>query len=77
MTETWSTGWEITAWRMPLTRLTQEFAAAGFVIEGLIEPTPDPEMEGSHPDTFSKLSREPGFIIFQLRKAWRGQGLDR
>lgn len=69
VTETWSKGWEITAWRMPLTQLTGEFAAAGFVIERLIEPTPDPAMEGSHPSTFARLSREPGFIIFQLRKA--------
>ena len=69
VTETWSKGWEITAWRMPLTQLTEEFAAAGFVIERLIEPTPEPAMEGSHPSTFSRLSREPGFVIFKLRKA--------
>ncbi len=68
VTEVWSKGWEITAWRMPLTRLTEEFAAAGFVIERLIEPTPDPQMQNSHPDAFAKLSREPGFIVFKLRK---------
>jgi SAM-dependent methyltransferase len=69
VTETWSEGWEITVWRMPLTQLTEEFAGAGFVIERLIEPTPDPDMEGSHPDAFEKLSSEPGFILFRLRKA--------
>jgi SAM-dependent methyltransferase len=68
VTEVWSKGWEITAWRMPLTQLTEELAAAGFVIERLIEPTPDPAMENSHPDTFEKLSREPNFILFKLRK---------
>lgn len=56
---------------MPLTKLTEEFSAAGFVIERLIEPTPDPAMESSHPETFEKLSREPGFILFKLRKAQR------
>jgi hypothetical protein len=56
---------------MPLTQLTEEFAAAGFVIERLLEPTPDPAMENSHPDTFHRLSREPGFILFKLRKATR------
>lgn len=71
VTEVWSQGWEITAWRMPLTQLTEEFAAAGFMIERLIEPTPDPEMARSHPDDFAKLSGEPGFILFKLRK---GQG---
>lgn len=68
VTETWSKGWEVTAWRMPLTQLTEEFAAAGFVIERLIEPMPDPAMEHSHPATFDKLSSEPAFVLFELRK---------
>jgi SAM-dependent methyltransferase len=72
VTEVWSRGWEITAWRMPLSQLTEEFAAAGFVIERLVEPQPDPAMEAPHPDTFEKLSREPGFIIFRLRKRLHG-----
>ncbi len=67
VTETWSRGWEITAWRMPLTRLTEEFVAAGFVIERLIEPTPEPAMLETHPDTYAKLSSEPGFVMFRLR----------
>ncbi len=54
---------------MPLTQLTEEFTDAGFVIERLIEPTPDPEMKDSHPVTFEKLSSEPAFILFRLRKA--------
>jgi SAM-dependent methyltransferase len=32
VTEIWSKGWEITAWKMPLTQLTEEFATAGFTI---------------------------------------------
>lgn len=67
-TEVWSKGWEVTAWRMPLTQLTEDFAAAGFVIERLIEPLPDPAMERSHPETFEKLSQEPAFILFKLAK---------
>jgi SAM-dependent methyltransferase len=66
--EIWSTGWEITTWRMPLAHITEEFAAAGFVVERLIEPTPEPEMARTHPETFEKLSMEPGFILFKLRK---------
>ncbi len=76
VTEVWSKGWEITAWRMPLTQLTEEFAAAGFVIERLAEPRPDPAMKGSHPQTFEKLSSEPGFIVFRLRKAAHGATSD-
>lgn len=68
VTETWSKGWVITAWRMPLTRLTEEFASAGFLIERLVEPVPEPEMAVTHPDAFEKLSAEPGFVLFRLRK---------
>ncbi len=66
--ETWSTGWEITASRMPLSRLTEDFAAAGFLVERLVEPLPVPEMAGSHPATFAKLSAQPGFVLFKLIK---------
>jgi SAM-dependent methyltransferase len=68
VTEIWSRGWEITAWRMPLTTMTEEFAQAGFLIERLIEPIPDPAMATTHPDAFEKLSREPAFVLFRLRK---------
>lgn len=69
VTEIWSQGWEVTAWRMPLTQMTSEFAEAGFVIERLVEPMPKPEMARSHPRIFAKLSTEPGFILFRLAKA--------
>lgn len=68
VTETWSQGWDITAWRMPLTQLTTEFAEAGFLIEKLVEPMPGPQMAQSHPKSFAKLSTEPGFILFRLVK---------
>lgn len=68
VTEMWSRGWEVTAWRMPLTQMTAEFTSAGFVVTDLVEPAPDAEMASSHPDTFDKLSREPAFIIFRLAK---------
>lgn len=68
VTETWSAGWEITAWRLPLTQLTAEFADAGFVIERLVEPAPRPEMAELSPGHFERLSTEPGFIQFRLVK---------
>lgn len=69
VTETWSKGWEITAWRLPLTLLTEEFADAGFVIERLVEPRPTPEMADTHPETHDRLRTEPAFILFALRPA--------
>ena len=68
VTETWSKGWEITAWRMSLTQMTAEFGEAGFLIEQLVEPFPMPEMAESHPESFRRLSSEPGFILFRLVK---------
>jgi len=72
VTEKWSKGWQVTAWRMPLTQLTAEFAEAGFLIERLVEPPPDPVMALSHPESFEKLSAEPGFIFFRLVKRRTG-----
>jgi hypothetical protein len=68
VTETWSRGWVVTAWCMPLSRLTKEFADSGFLIERLVEPTPEPDMTRTHPETFEKLSTQPAFIAFRLRK---------
>ncbi len=68
VTEIWSRGWEITAWRVPLTTISEEIADAGFVIERLVEPRPEPGMADSHPETFERLSTEPGFVLLRLRK---------
>ncbi len=68
VTETWTQGWQIAAWRMLLTQITAEIADAGFVIERLVEPTPDPAMAHSHPRTYERLTTTPGFICFKLRK---------
>ena len=68
VTEIWSQGWEITAWRLPLTQHCGEFADAGFAIERLVEPQPEPAMAQSSPATFERLSTHPGFVMFKLRK---------
>ncbi len=66
--EMWKKGFEVTAWRAPLTKLTTEFADAGFMIERLVEPMPSSEMEETAPKAYAKLTTEPGFIFFRLRK---------
>lgn len=68
-TERWSKGFDVTAWRLPLTRLTGEFADAGFVIERLVEPRPLPEMATSYPQAHEKLTTRPAFVLFRLRPA--------
>jgi SAM-dependent methyltransferase len=67
VTETWSKGWTVTAWRVPLTRLTEEIADAGFLIERLVEPLPVPEMARTHPAVHERLTTEPGFLLLRLR----------
>lgn len=70
--ETWSKGWEVAAWRLPLTQLCAEFTEAGLVIERLVEPLPLPAMETHFHGAWSKLTREPAFIIFRLRPSQTG-----
>jgi SAM-dependent methyltransferase len=69
--ETWSRGWNVRFWRLPLTRTASEFSDAGFVIERLVEPLPTPEMADHYADDYEKLLREPGFIAFRLAKRSR------
>jgi SAM-dependent methyltransferase len=64
--DTWQRGWNVRWWRQPLERWCSEFADAGFVIQRLVEPRPVAEMATRHPDIHTKLSTEPGFIIFEL-----------
>ncbi|MEM7337431.1 MAG: class I SAM-dependent methyltransferase [Actinomycetota bacterium] len=66
LTETWSKGWQVTTWRLPLTDLCEEFATAGFVIERLVEAEPDPRMVDTHPKDHARLSTVPGFVFFRL-----------
>jgi len=65
--ETWSRGWHVRYWRMPLTDVVGECTDAGFLIERLVEPRPTAAMAVQFPDDHAKLEREPGFIAFRLR----------
>ena len=57
------------SWRLPLTVLCREFTDAGFVIDRLLEPQPDPATRDFDPDTYDELSTVPGFVVFRLRPA--------
>lgn len=48
ITDTWNVGgkdFEVTFWRRPLTAMTEAISHAGFLIEGLVEPEPMPELQ--------------------------------
>ncbi len=72
VTETWSKGsrdFQVTFWRRPLTAMTEVIAAAGFVIERLIEPEPRRELRDRDPAAYALLSTAPRFLFFRLRPA--------
>jgi SAM-dependent methyltransferase len=55
-------------WREPLTAFCAAIAAAGFLIERLVEPLPAPSMRDRWPEQWEKLQREPGFLVLRLDK---------
>jgi SAM-dependent methyltransferase len=70
ISETWSRGWKVRYWLAPLQVTCEEIAAAGFLIERLLEPRPVPEAADIDPQDYERLCREPvGFIAFRLRPA--------
>jgi SAM-dependent methyltransferase len=66
VSEEWNDGWAVRFWRQPLGAWCEEFRSAGFLIERVIEPLPDPAMHSVDPDTFERLSQAPAFIAFSL-----------
>jgi SAM-dependent methyltransferase len=67
VTEVWSKGWKVHFWLNPLERTCEEIFEAGFLIERLQEPRPEPAAAAIDPEDYEKLSREPrGFMTFRL-----------
>jgi SAM-dependent methyltransferase len=66
ISETWSKGWHVRYWLAPLESSCAEFAAAGFLIERLVEPRPVAAGQAVDPEAYERLQREPGFIAFRL-----------
>ena len=64
-----SQDFQVTFWRRPLTAMTEAIAAAGFVIERLIEPEPSGELRDRDPEAYALLSTKPQFLFFRLRPA--------
>lgn len=55
-------------WRRPLAQMVAEFTDAGFAIETIEEPMPLPETKEQFPDAYEKLTTQPRFIFFKLRR---------
>ena len=64
--EVWREDWEVRFWRLPLDATSAEIAAAGFLIERIVEPRPTRELARRFPEVHAKLSERPSFILFRL-----------
>lgn len=68
VTEEWSASrFPVSFWRRPLTAMTRDIAAAGFVISRLEEPFPIPALEQVDPVAYQRLRTQPAFLFFELR----------
>lgn len=54
-------------WRRPLHAMTDAFTAAGFQLEAINEPHPDPAAQALFPDECEALATQPNFLFFVLR----------
>lgn len=69
--ETWQRGdCNVTMrfWHRPLASMLRSITQAGFLIEQIDEPMPQPEVEAAFPDAWHKLTTAPRFLFFSLRK---------
>ena len=66
--ETWSRGWNIRYWRLPLTQTVAEFTDAGFSHRAPRRAATHPQMADQYPEEYRQLQSEPGFIAFRLTK---------
>ncbi|WP_417235449.1 class I SAM-dependent methyltransferase [Arthrobacter sp.] len=55
-------------WHRPLHKMSEAFSAAGFVLDQIVEPQPDPTARNISPRDFERLTREARFIFFRLHK---------
>jgi SAM-dependent methyltransferase len=71
VTETWHKGgqpFDVTFWRRPLTAMTAAVTEAGFIIDQLVEPAPQPELQRRDPRAYHELQTEPAFLFFRLNR---------
>lgn len=69
MEESW--GWlgaTMRYFRRPIACITEPLAAAGFVIERLVEAAPLPAMQSADPKGYERLGRMPGFLHIRACK---------
>jgi hypothetical protein len=54
-------------YQRPLSAITEPMSAAGFVIERLVEPLPQPEFRAADAKNYAHLMRAPSFLMIRAR----------
>lgn len=58
----------VTTWTKSFGEIFSEIKQAGFTIDNLVEPQPDPKMRNISPANYETLTKIPDFVIFKLLK---------
>ena len=64
----WEDVGKVTFYRRPLTAISQDLAAAGFVIERLLEPQPTEDFRRANPIKYELLMKNPWFLAIRAEK---------
>jgi SAM-dependent methyltransferase len=54
-------------WRRPLAATVNAFGDAGFAVDRILEPRPDPRAVSRWPDELGSLTNVPTFVVYRLR----------
>lgn len=65
----WEDIGKVQFYRRPLTRISADLLATGFVIERLLEPQPTEEFQHVQPDWYERLRKNPWFLVIRARKS--------
>ena len=66
--QVWGSLGAVRFYRRPLSDITEALAAAGFVIERLVEPKPTDEYREASPNGYARLMRMPDFLLVRARR---------
>ena len=72
VTETWTkggVGYPVTFWRRPLRAMSEAIAISGFLIQRMVEPEPVPQLQEINAKDYARLTTEPTFLFFDLRRS--------
>lgn len=65
----WSWVGKVRFYRRPLTAITGALTDAGFVIDRVVEPRPSDWFRDAEPEAYSRLLKQPEFLILRARLA--------